>query len=122
MARGRRTRSQRPSRSRLALRWLGAAVLVAVAVAYVHPLRSYLAARSTLAERKHEVTSLAAQNRRLERRLERSGTDAFVEREARRLGLVKPGERLFIVKGIPAWRALHERGATIGRASCRERV
>jgi len=84
VARGRRTRSQRPSRSRLALRWLGAAVLVAVAVAYVHPLRSYLAARSTLAERKHEVTSLAAQNRRL--------------------GLVKPGERLFIVKGVESWK------------------
>ncbi len=28
--------------------------------------------------------------------------DALV-REARRLGLVKPGERLFIVKGISAW-------------------
>jgi hypothetical protein len=25
-------------------------------------------------------------------------------REARRLGLVKPGERLFIVQGIDAWR------------------
>jgi hypothetical protein len=28
-------------------------------------------------------------------------------REARRLGLVKPGERLFIVKGIAAWRKNH---------------
>ncbi len=29
-------------------------------------------------------------------------------REARRLGYVKPGERLFIVKGINAWRRAHE--------------
>jgi len=28
-------------------------------------------------------------------------------REARRLGLVKPGERLFIVRGIAAWRKHH---------------
>jgi hypothetical protein len=29
-------------------------------------------------------------------------------REARQLGLVKPGERLFIVKGVEAWkRAQH---------------
>jgi hypothetical protein len=27
-------------------------------------------------------------------------------REARRLGLVKPGERLFIVKGIELWQRL----------------
>jgi hypothetical protein len=26
-------------------------------------------------------------------------------REARRLGFVKPGEQLFIVRGIAAWRA-----------------
>jgi hypothetical protein len=31
-----------------------------------------------------------------------------VTREARRLGYVKPGERLFIVKGIGAWRRHHE--------------
>jgi hypothetical protein len=28
-------------------------------------------------------------------------------REARRLGLVKPGEQLFIVRGIAAWRKRH---------------
>ena len=27
-----------------------------------------------------------------------------LEREARRINYVKPGERLFVVKGIPAWR------------------
>jgi hypothetical protein len=35
------------------------------------------------------------------------GTTEQLVREARRLGLVKPGERLFIVKGIPAWRKHH---------------
>jgi hypothetical protein len=31
-----------------------------------------------------------------------------VTREARRLGYVVPGERLFIVKGIQSWRRRHE--------------
>jgi cell division protein FtsB len=95
---------KRPSRSRLALRWLGIAVLLAIAFAYVHPLRAYLDARTTVAESEVEVANLATRNRALAKRLERAGTDAFVEQEARRLGLVRPGERLFIVKGVEGWK------------------
>src|ERR671919_694520 len=40
MARRGRRRT-RPSRSALALRWIGALVLVGIAVAYVHPLREW---------------------------------------------------------------------------------
>ena len=35
------------------------------------------------------------------------GTGHVLVREARRLGLVKPGEQLFIVRGIAAWRKKH---------------
>ena len=88
------------SRSALALRWLGVAVLVAIALAYVHPLRAYLHARDEVERREAEVAELERKKRDLARRLALAGTDRFVEREARKLGLVKPGERLFIVKGI----------------------
>ena len=98
-------RRRRPSRSTLALRWLGVAVLVAVAVAYVHPLRSYLHARGEVAKRRSDIASLERESRVLERRLARVNDADFVEREARRLGLVRPGERLFIVKGIERWSA-----------------
>jgi cell division protein FtsB len=97
-------RRRRPSRSTLALRWLGVAALVAIALSYVHPLRSYRAARASVAERRAELAALERENARLEQRLALSGEDAFVEREARRLGLVRPGERLFIVKGVEAWK------------------
>jgi cell division protein FtsB len=97
-------RRRRPSRSTLALRWLGVAALVAIALSYVHPLRSYRAARAGVAERRAELAALERENARLEQRLALSGEDAFVEREARRLGLVRPGERLFIVKGVEAWK------------------
>lgn len=75
-----------------------------IALSYVHPLRSYRAAQERVAERKAELTRLDRRNARLEQRLALSGKDAFIEREARRLGLVRPGERLFIVKGVEALR------------------
>jgi cell division protein FtsB len=103
MARRGRRRT-RPSRSALALRWIGALILVAIAVAYIHPFREFRAARADVAQRRAEVEQLTRANRELESDLARTGTSAFVEREARRLGLVKPGERLFIVTGIDEWK------------------
>ena len=93
-------RRRRPSRSALALRWLGAAVLAAIAVAYVQPLRAYFSARGEVEARRAEVAELERAGREIADRLEYARTDAFVEREARKLGLVRPGERLFIVNGL----------------------
>ena len=93
-------RRRRPSLSRLALRWLGLAVVLVIALGYVQPLRAYLEARDEVAVRRGDIAVLEGERQRLERRLEFTGTDAFIEREARRLGLVRPGERLFIVKGV----------------------
>ena len=39
----------------------------------------------------------------------RDRAGATLVRGARRLGLVKPGEHLFIVQGIPEWRRAHAR-------------
>ena len=78
-----------------------------IAFLYSQPLRSYLSTRDALAERTAEVRELRAKKQRLERRLEEGDTPAALMREARRLG-VKPGERLFIVKGINSWRRAHE--------------
>jgi cell division protein FtsB len=94
---------------RFLLRWLGVAVVGFVAFLYSRPLRSYLSTRDALAERTQEVRELRAQKVRLQERLTDSDTPQVLTREARRLGYVKPGERLFIVKGIAAWRRQHER-------------
>jgi cell division protein FtsB len=93
-------RRRRPSRSSLALRWLGVFVLLAIGLAYVHPLRSYSEARGRAVERRAELTALQREIASIDHRIALSGEDAFIEREARRLGLVRPGERLFIVKGV----------------------
>src|SRR5215218_3496811 len=102
-----KVRPRRPPRSRLLLRWLGVAVLCLVGFLYYRPATTYFEKRSVLEERTSEVQRLRAQKARLERRLAISKSDAALAREARRLGLVKPGERLFIVKGIAKWRRAH---------------
>ena len=90
-------------------RWLlPIAVLGVMAFLYYRPISSYLQTRSELHSRRAEVVALRAEKARLERRLERTLSDEALAREARRIGYVKPGERLFIVKGIGAWRRKHE--------------
>jgi cell division protein FtsB len=103
-----RRQRRRVPRGRFLLRWLGVGVVVFIAFLYSQPLRSYLSTRDALAERTAEVRELRAKKHRLERRLEEGDTPAALMREARRLGYVKPGERLFIVKGINSWRRAHE--------------
>jgi cell division protein FtsB len=97
-------RRRRPSRSSLALRWLGVVVVVAIGLAYVHPLRNFNDAKERVAERRTELTALEREIADLDRQIALSSEEEFLEREARRLGLVRPGERLFIVKGVEARR------------------
>ena len=110
---GRKARGS--SRSRRAVRWIGLVVLVAAAVGYVQPLRAYRDATADVAARTAQIERVERANAELEERIDETETPQFVEREARKLGLVKPGERLFIVTGIDEWK--HER-----RARARERL
>jgi cell division protein FtsB len=97
-------RRRRPKRAVLVRRWLGVGALCLVALLYYRPLRTYVDTHRTLVRRDAEVRTLRAERRALERRLADAATDSALVREARRLGFVKPGERLFIVKGMEAWK------------------
>jgi cell division protein FtsB len=89
------------------IRLLAIAGLVLVAFLYWKPAHAYLHAKRQLESSRADVRSLRAERTRLQRRIAQAGTGEQFVREARRLGLVKPGERLFIVKGIAAWRKNH---------------
>ena len=95
------------------LRWSAIGALVLVGLLYYRPVRTYLERRDAVADRRLQVEALRARHEALRSRLRYVTSAAAVAREARRLGYVKPGERLFIVKGIPAWRARGKGGATI---------
>lgn len=107
-SRGSRTASARIGRRRLRLLWALAFVGIAVYL-YYRPISSYLETRNDLATRRTEVESLRLVRAELELRLVNSTSVGSLEREARRINYVKPGERLFVVKGIPAWRAARSR-------------
>jgi cell division protein FtsB len=95
--------SERPRRRRR-LRWLAVAAFLVVGFLYYQPVRTYFETRDALAGRAAEVRALAAERAALRRRLATRRSNEALIRQARRLGYVGPGERLFIVKGIGAWR------------------
>ena len=94
-------------RSSILLRRLAVAGLVLIAFLYYRPLRTYFETRDTLARREAEVRALEAKRRELERRLAQAASGETLAVQARRIGLVRPGEHLYIVKGIPQWLRAH---------------
>jgi cell division protein FtsB len=95
---------RRPSRSAVVRRYVAVGVLLLVGLLYFRPLKAYVDARGELAQKRAAVQSLQREKQRLEHRLGASTSLDTVAREARALGYVKPGEHLFIVKGIDEWR------------------
>jgi cell division protein FtsB len=78
--------------------------IVLVAFLYWKPLHTYLHTKGELQARTADVQALRVEKQRLQTRIAAADTGDQLLREARRLGLVKPNERLFIVRGIDAWR------------------
>jgi cell division protein FtsB len=97
-------KGRRAARSVVFRRWLAVGALVLIALLYYRPLKAYVDARGELGQRRATVQRLEQQRTRLQQRLGASTSLATLAREARALGYVRPGEHLFIVKGIDAWR------------------
>ena len=75
-------------------------VLLGVIALYVNPLRSWWSTRQEAAQRGSEVSVLKRENERLRARRAQLKDPRMLENEARRLGMVKPGERAFVVEGL----------------------
>jgi cell division protein FtsB len=91
------------------MRWLVLGVAVLVGFLYYRPLATYVETKRELSRRSAEVRELESELKALERRLAGARQPDAVERQARRLGLIRPGERLFIVKGVRAWQRSHDK-------------
>lgn len=85
----------------------GVVAIAIVAFLYARPLSSYLDTRERLAARKAEVIELRAAKARVAAKLQRTQSVEALTRDARQIGRVRPGEQLFIVKGIETWRRQH---------------
>ena len=88
-------------------RWLAVVLVVLIGYAYYHPLRTWLETRHSSQAGARKWRQLSAEKRELQQRLSSSASADALAREARRLGYIRPGEHLFIVKGIQAWRRAH---------------
>jgi cell division protein FtsB len=91
------------------MRWAALGVAALLALLYYRPVSTYFHTKHTLEARTAEVQALSDRKRQLETRLSEVEQGTSLVRAARRLGLVKPGEHLFIVQGIQAWRRANAR-------------
>ena len=68
---------------------------------YVNPARSYVNTVRESHHRQAQVRALDRENRALAARKKALADPHVIEAEARRLGMVKPGEHSFVVRGLP---------------------
>ena len=85
-------------------RWGLLAVLALIAYLYVGPTMSWISARGVAGEKREEVAELRTENERLRARQAELRSPSALEREARRLGMVKAGERAYVIRGLPGER------------------
>jgi cell division protein FtsB len=85
-------------------RLLAIGAIALMAFFYWKPLHSYVATKHQVQVRQAQVQQLQAEKATLQKKIALAGTGPELVRQARLLGLVKPTERLFIVRGINTWR------------------
>ncbi|MEA2265017.1 MAG: hypothetical protein QOE27_600 [Solirubrobacteraceae bacterium] len=76
-------------------------VLCVLLYLYISPARSLVSAIGESGRRQADVAALTRANHRLRAERAGLGTPATLERDARSLGLVRPGEREFVISGLP---------------------
>jgi cell division protein FtsB len=72
-----------------------------VLLLYISPATKYFEAWQLSRETHTELRDLRADNARLRARARELKSSSRVELEARRLGMARPGERVYVVRGLP---------------------
>jgi hypothetical protein len=95
------------ARRRSGIRWdrLGRVALlitlVVIVLSYLSPARHWLQQSGTAGRQKQELTQLTGEKKRLRSRLRALRDPGALEREARRLGMVRVGERSYVIENLP---------------------
>jgi cell division protein FtsB len=97
MQRRRRTSIRWDRLGRLAL--LG--TLFVILLLYISPAKHWWQQSRTANAHEQELEELEKENRTLERRVRALRDPGALEREARRLGMVRQGERAYVIEGLP---------------------
>lgn len=82
-------------------RWALLFVLVLVVYLYIGPARSWISTYAEARGKRDEVAGLRAENARLRARRADLDRPSAIDREARRLGMVRAGERAYVIQSLP---------------------
>ncbi|MBA2631115.1 MAG: septum formation initiator family protein [Thermoleophilaceae bacterium] len=74
--------------------------LIVIMGLYISPARHWIEQSRTAGEQKRELQALTEDNTELTKRVHALRDPDALEREARRLGMVREGERPFVVQGL----------------------
>ena len=101
-------RTARPLRARRAtIRWdrLGRlallGTLIVILLLYISPAKHWLQQSSTAGEQRRELDELTHESRQLKKRVHALKDPGALEREARRMGMVRQGERAYVIENLP---------------------
>jgi cell division protein FtsB len=72
-----------------------------VLLLYISPLHRWLTQRSLAAQETQQLHQLQQQNKQLRSNIKRLHDPTALEAEARKLGMVRRGEREYVVQGLP---------------------
>ena len=81
-------------------RWALIGVFALVLYLYIGPAMRWVDTYREAGRQRAQVAELRAENERLRERKAELSAPGALEREARRLGMVKAGERAYVVEGI----------------------
>ena len=95
------------SRARGGVRWdrVGRIALVAtlgaILLLYISPAKHWIEQSATAGAQREELGRLKSEQGRLRGQVRDLRRPAALEREARKLGMVKRGERSYVIEGLP---------------------
>jgi cell division protein FtsB len=79
-------------------RWALICVFAFVIYLYIGPARTWVTTYAEAKRKRDEVAGLRVQNQQLRERRHRLRRSGAIELEARKLGMVKAGEKLYVVE------------------------
>jgi cell division protein FtsB len=77
------------------------AVLIVIVLLYISPARHWLQQSSTAGAQRQELDELTKENRQLRQRVRALRDPGALELEARRMGMVRQGERSYVIEKLP---------------------
>ena len=76
-------------------------VLAIILALYISPAKHWIEQSGTAGSQREELSHLQSERGKLQRRVNDLRRPAALEREARKLGMVKSGERSYVIQGLP---------------------